>query len=132
MTVTFVDTGVLIAASRGKGDMALRALTLLDDPGRSFASSIFVRLEALPMPTYHRREQETAFFEAFFGGVEHWPASDALVIERAFEEASAAGLAALDALHVAAACLIGAETLVTTEKRSKALHRVESIRVESI
>jgi len=130
--VTFVDTGVLIAASRGQGDIARRAMAILDDPKRSFASSAFVKLEALPMPTFHGRETEIAFFNAFFDRVPHWPDSDDEVVERAFEEASAAGLAALDALHVAAARITGAEVLITTEKRSKAFHRVKSIKVETI
>ncbi len=47
MTRTFVDTGVLITAWRGKEPEASRALRILDDPDRSFASSVFVKLEAL-------------------------------------------------------------------------------------
>ncbi len=130
--LTFVDTGVLITAARGQGDAALRAITALDDPDRSFASSIFVKLEALPMPTYHRRDHEIAFMNAFFDQVTSWPVSNDEVIERAFEEASLAGIAALDALHVAAAILVGADVLVTTEKRRKPLHRVKSVVVETV
>lgn len=130
--LTFVDTGVLITAARGQGDSALRALRILDDPDRTFASSSFVRLEAIPMPTYHKREHEVAFLNAFFDRVARWPESNDVVIDRAFIEASEAGIAALDALHVAAALIVGAEVLVTTEKRRKPLHRVQSIRVETV
>jgi len=42
------------------------------------------------------------------------------------------GLSAVDALHVAAAELAGADELVTTEKRDKPLPRVTSVRVVSI
>jgi hypothetical protein len=76
VTVTFVDTGVLIAASRGEGDIARGAMAVLDDARRTFASSVFVKLEALPMPTFHRREAEIAFMNAFFDRVEHWPGSE--------------------------------------------------------
>ncbi len=130
--LTFVDTGILITAARGQGDAALRAMAILDDPARSFASSRFVKLEALPMPTYHKRIHEVAFLNAFFDNVTHWPQSDDKVIDQAFVEASRAGIAALDALHVAAAMIVGADVLVTTEKRSKPLHRVRSIPVETL
>ncbi len=130
--LTFVDTGVLITAARGQGDAALRAMAVLDDPDRTFASSRFVQLEAIPMPTYHKRDHEVAFLNAFFDRVTHWPQSDDEVIDQAFVEASGAGIAALDALHVAAAMIVGADVLVTTEKRSKPFHRVRSIRVESL
>ncbi len=130
--LTFVDTGVLITAARGQGDAALRALRVLDDPGRTFASSLFVKLEALPMPTYHKRHHEVAFLNAFFTRATRWPESSDEVIKRAFAEASGAGIAAMDALHVAAALIVGADVLVTTEKRRKPLHRVRSIQVETI
>lgn len=84
------------------------------------------------MPTYHRRARELAFLHAFFEGVKYWPTSDGAVIKRAFLEASEAGLAAMDALHVAAASLLDADQLVTTEKRKRALHRTSSISVHTI
>jgi hypothetical protein len=42
--MTFLDSGVLIAAARGTDDNALLALQILDDPDRKFVFSIFVRL----------------------------------------------------------------------------------------
>ena len=39
MKLTFVDAGVLIAASRGGSGQAARALEILDDPERTFAAS---------------------------------------------------------------------------------------------
>jgi hypothetical protein len=47
MTITVVDAGVLIAAARGSIDVSARAMAILDDPDRSFASSEFVRLEVI-------------------------------------------------------------------------------------
>ncbi len=132
MTLTYIDTGVLIAAARGEGEIAQRAMAVLDDPSRTFASSDFVKLEALPMPTFHRRQAEIDFLQEYFDQVEIWPLSNAEIIERGLREASDAGLAALDALHVAAACILAVDVLVTTEKRTRALHRAQSVRVQSI
>jgi predicted nucleic acid-binding protein len=87
LKITFIDAGVLIAASRGSTDMARRALEILDDPGRSFASSAFAQ-------------------------------------ER--------GLSALDALHGAAALAVNAAELVTTEKRSRPIHRLTQLKVTTI
>jgi predicted nucleic acid-binding protein len=50
MALTFIDSGVLIAAFRGRDELSERAMAVLDDPDRSFASSEFVRLEVLPRP----------------------------------------------------------------------------------
>ncbi|BAU08518.1 hypothetical protein FIS3754_44660 [Fischerella sp. NIES-3754] len=36
MIRTFIDAGVLIAAARGVGIVAERALTILEDPNREF------------------------------------------------------------------------------------------------
>ena len=48
LKVTFVDSSVLITAARGDSRNSLDALAILDDPERTFASSTFVRLKALP------------------------------------------------------------------------------------
>lgn len=61
-----MDSGVLIAAARGTDEAARRAMAVLDDPERSFASSAFVRLEVLPKALRHRREAEARFYETFF------------------------------------------------------------------
>ena len=132
MTRTYIDSGVLIAAARGRAPMALRALEVLDDPTREFVSSIFVKLEILPKAIYYKNEAEAEFYEAFFSGVTHWANPYETLIEEAFKEASATGLAALDALHVVSALSVGAEELVTSEKPDKPLHRTRLIKVVSI
>jgi hypothetical protein len=38
MIITFVDAGVLIAAARGHANVSAKAMAILDDPNRSFAS----------------------------------------------------------------------------------------------
>ncbi|CCI22179.1 MULTISPECIES: hypothetical protein [Microcystis] len=48
------------------------------------------------------------------------------------EIAGTYGLAAMDALHVAAALQIQADELITTEKPTKPMHRVREIQIVSI
>ena len=125
MKRTFIDARVFIAAARGLDTVASEAMQILDDPDREFASSIFVKLEVLPKSIYHKNSDKSAFYEAFFDAVAHWVTMDALTSE-AYGEACATGLSAMDALHVVAARLVGADELVTTESVGKPLHRAAS------
>ena len=103
MTRTFLDAGVLIAAIRGTPEIADRALAPLDEPERVFVSSDFVQLVVLPKAVYFRHTAEAAFYRAYFASVmEMVPVSQTLVTQ-ASEHAQQVGLAAMDALHVAAA-----------------------------
>lgn len=125
---TFLDTGALIAAYRGEGQAAQRVLDLLDDPVRQWVTSDFVRLELLPKPTYHRREDEVTFYDAFFAVAQRTALTQGLV-DDAFETAARFGLNAVDALHVAAARAAQCEELVTTERKEKPIHRVTGLRI---
>jgi hypothetical protein len=129
---TFIDAGVLIAAFRGSEPESARAFGILDDPGREFASSIFVKTELLPKAVYHARQRAVEFYEAFFTSVVHRADFNQDLIREAFEEATLCGLGALDALHVVGAGSIGADQLVTTERESKPIHRTKLITVISI
>lgn len=132
MTRTYVDAGVLIGGFQGVGTLGGVALAVLGDPGREFVGSAFLRLEILPKAAYHRNANEVAFYEAFFARVVAWAEPNAEVVERAEREAARHGLNALDALHVAAAGLLGAAELVTTEGPRKPIHRATSVRVIGI
>jgi predicted nucleic acid-binding protein len=132
MIRTFVDAGVLITAARGVAPIALKAIEILDDPNREFASSIFLKLEVLPKAVYYKNEAEAEFYNTFFKAVAHWADSIDTIVREAFREACDSGLAAMDALHVASAVSIGAEELVTTERVEKSIHRTRLIRVVSI
>jgi hypothetical protein len=48
MTRTFIDSGVLVFAARSTDEYSERALAILDDRNREFASSLFIQLEVLP------------------------------------------------------------------------------------
>ena len=107
-------------------------MAILDDPNRSFASSDFVRLELLPKALFNRKSAEGEFYDEFFRAVSHWPSDTNPVVANAYDIAVKFGLAAMDALHIAAALSTGADEFVTTEKRGKPLHRVKDVRVSSI
>jgi predicted nucleic acid-binding protein len=130
--LTFIDAGVLIAAARGTDEIARLAMQVLDDPDRSFASSLFVKLETLPKATFNRQDAECAFYEAFFEGVSKWADIGESIVRAAFGEACNAGLSAMDSLHVAAAHQVGADELITEEKSTKRLLRSTLVAVVTI
>jgi predicted nucleic acid-binding protein len=124
-----VDAGVLIAAAKGKDDMALRAMHILDDPDREFASSAFIRLEVSPKAIHNKRVWEAEFYRDYFDHVSCWADDFAALLEQAYEKAASYGLSAMDSIHVASAISTSSEELVTTEKPGKPIHRVTEIRV---
>jgi predicted nucleic acid-binding protein len=130
--LTFIDSDVLIAAATGRGDIAARALSILDDPERTFASSPFVQLEVLPKAEFGRRQEEVEFYRTFFAAVTSWPIISETLTAMAIEEAAGAGLNAMDALHVASALSVQAEELVTGERPGKPLLRVRSVALRSL
>jgi predicted nucleic acid-binding protein len=128
---TFLDAGVLIAAFRSRNAASTSALTLLDDPERVFVTTDYVRLEVLPKPLYFRRETEAEFYEAFFAAAEFVEVAQALV-SAAFEEARQAGLAAMDALHVAAAKRASVDEFITVERPTTPVFRVAGLTVRTL
>ncbi|KUK98957.1 MAG: Uncharacterized protein XE11_2818 [Methanomicrobiales archaeon 53_19] len=62
--LTYLDSSVLIQAYRGEGVSGERAMRVLDDPDREFVVSDFLKLEVLPKPIFHAREDEVAFMTA--------------------------------------------------------------------
>ena len=129
--VTFVDASVLIAAARGSDQLSERALQVLTDESRVFATSEFVRLEVLPKAIHYNYRAEREFYESFFADARLW-ADAGSILRQAFELAVRHGLSGFDALHVAAAISVGAEELITAEKKEKPLYRVPMPRVVSI
>jgi predicted nucleic acid-binding protein len=132
MIRTYVDAGILIATTRGDAESARRSLEILDDPRREFASSVFLKLAVLPKAVWYRKTPEVQSYEAFFASVAHWVEASESLANEAYQIACTSGLAALDALHVAAAIAVGAEEFVTTEGPEKPMHRVPGITIVSI
>ncbi|MEH2274851.1 MAG: PIN domain-containing protein [Nostoc sp.] len=129
---TYIDSGVLISAFCGIQSVSIRANQILNDENREFASSSFVQLEVLPKATFNKQQDEAEFYETFFSAVIHWATDLEQIMQNASQIACTYGLAAMDALHVAAALQIKADQLITTEKPSKPMHRVTEIQIISI
>jgi predicted nucleic acid-binding protein len=129
---TFIDANILIAAATGRDALFDRAWAMLDDPERVFFTSEFVRLEVMPKAVYFQHQDEHDVYVNFFTNLaEFVPCSDTLLTQ-AHREAESAGLGALDALHVAAAKLGGAEEFVTTERLGTALFRIIGLKMTTI
>jgi predicted nucleic acid-binding protein len=132
VTRTFLDAGVLIAAARGRGIIAVRVHTILDDPARVFISSDYIRMEVLPKALYHRQSQEVLLYERFFSRAVQIVAPSVSLLVQAYTEACTFGLSALDAFHMAAAKCSGAEEFLTTERPTTPLFRVTGIVIKTI
>jgi len=52
MVLSFIDSGILIAAARGNSPRAQLALDILADSDRVFGSSIFIKIEVLPKSVF--------------------------------------------------------------------------------
>ena len=131
--ITFIDAGVLITAFRGHDpNLRSRAMQILNDPQRVFAGSDFVQLEVIPKAVYVNNRPEFEFYKYYFAACQYWPDDNDQVIDAAMSEANAYGLNEMDALHVAAAFLVGADELVTIEKPEKSIHRAQSVTIVTI
>lgn len=132
MTLTYIDSGVLIFAARGTTEAAALALPFLADPQREYVTSDYVRLEVLPKATFHQRKAEIAFYDLFFATTTRSiPTSEAL-LKYALDEACKTGIQGLDAVHIACAVFAGADELITSEKTSRPIHRTKRVKVVSI
>ena len=132
MILTYIDSGVLLSATDGIGRLAEKALEVLGDSNRQFASSEFVKLEVIPKAIYHKQTEEVQFYEEFFSAVTYWANDLQKVVQDAYDIGFKYGLAAMDALHIAAALSLDVEEFITTEKPTKPMFRVSGIKVISI
>ena len=132
MTITYIDSGILVAASRGLEDLSDLAISTLASPDRELASSSFIKLEVLSRANYSRQTEEIEFYKTFFSAVKYWASDLEKVIEDGYTISCQYGLAAMDALHLAAAISVGAEEFITTEKPTKPMYRVTDIKVISL
>ena len=99
MTITFIDSGVLVTASRGLEDLSDKAISILASTDWEFASSAFIKLEVLPKAIYYRQTDEVEFYQTFFDAVTYWANDTEQVIQDGYDIACKYGLAAMDALH---------------------------------
>ena len=131
MTRTFLDSGVLLTAWKGKADDARAALSIMEDERREFYSAQMMKLELLPKPSFHRQRLEVEFYNAHFKKVRREELLSQELGAEAFGLATRYGLAAADALNVAAAIRMGVEEF-TTETPGKPLFSVSELQVTSL
>lgn len=129
---TFLDSGVLLLAWRGNSPRAATAKQILAESSREFVTCENVQLELLPKPTFEKRHSEVAFYNEHFSlatGCE--PFSEPLG-KAAMALAKRHGLAAGDALNLAAAIRQGADEFITSELPGKPIFRVAQTKVISL
>jgi predicted nucleic acid-binding protein len=127
---TFLDSSVLLMAWRGIDPES--ALAVMDDPRREFCTSQLVKLELLPKAKFFKQEGEIEFYRTHFRAAKGEEPLSRELGEKAEELAANHGIAAVDALHLAAAIRQGAEEFITAEKPGKPMFRVRDIAVKSI
>ena len=132
MKKIYVDANVLIAAFQGEEKVAQRALRVLDDPALKLVISDYLRLEVLPKPTFHRRQEEIDFMQEIFDGAGENIDTSPELTRRALEFASKYDMSPIDALHVGAAAVAGVDELITMEKPTKPICRAKEVSVVSI
>ncbi|HMV46765.1 MAG TPA: type II toxin-antitoxin system VapC family toxin [Blastocatellia bacterium] len=130
--LTFLDSNVLISAATGRGKHFSKARSILADRTRTFASSPFVRLETVPKAVFHKQNQEIVFYDAFFSSVSQWVVDCNALAAEAEKVGSRFGLSMGDALHVAAALMVGADEFVTAERPTSPFKNVQGVTIISI
>jgi len=129
---TFVDANMLMAAFQGTDELCQKAMQILDDPDRDFIVTDYLKLEIIPQPTFHRRNEELYFMQTFLSSASLYLKPTSLVTDQAVTLACKYSLGAMDALHAGAALVSKADSLVTLEKPEKPLCQVKEIRVVSL
>jgi predicted nucleic acid-binding protein len=129
--MTYLDSGVLLAAWRS-AELRPAALRVMEDSDRRFVSSQLAKLELLPKPVFEKRPVEKAFYLTHFEAASAVQPLDEELANDAQKLAERYGLAAVDALHLAAALHLGAEEFYTSERPGKPMFRVKELKVISL
>ena len=120
--LTYLDSNVLVQAATGANRaIQMRALAIITDPTPQFASSLFSRMEVIPLAIHFGRSKERSFYEAFFRRVHVW-IDPTDIYHDAYQLACTHALGAMDAFHLAAASSVSAE-FVSAEKPTKPIYR---------
>ncbi len=98
--LTYLDSYVLVQAATGANrTIQMRALAIITDPNRQFVSSLFSRMEVIPLAIHFGRGKERLFYETFFGRVQIW-VDPADIYDDAYQLACQYAIGAMDALHL--------------------------------
>jgi predicted nucleic acid-binding protein len=130
-TRTYVDANLLIAAWRGRDDVGIEAMRVLDDPERELTVSDAVWLEVMPNAVYEKKDKEREFYDLIFAQAERQP-WQVDVLYDAHDFAERYGIAAMDAIHVANANAMNVDEFVSGEKPTKPMFRVKEIKMRSL
>lgn len=125
--LTYLDSGVLIAAAKGNEQWSQRAFQIIDDSSRTFVASPFLRLETSRMSSYHGFAEQVAMYDDFLLMADIRFEDAGAAVTKAEEIAAKYGVEGLDAMHVASALLVHAVEIITTEKLTKPMYRVGSL-----
>jgi hypothetical protein len=93
-----------------------------------FLTSPFIHLEVVPKSVFYKKHLERALYDKYFEAAE-WFRDLEKIAALAQVQAAKAGLAAMDALHLAAAHLSHADEFVTTEKPGKSIYRSSLVKI---
>ncbi|HEY3762366.1 MAG TPA: PIN domain-containing protein [Verrucomicrobiae bacterium] len=132
MTRTFLDSGVLLTGWKGRDPDRDKAIAVMTDVGREFVSSQIVRLELLPKSLFFKNRAEIAFYESYFDRLKGEEYLSMDLGDEAMDLGAQHGLAAGDALNLAAAIRLGASEFITTELPGRPMFRVKSTHVLSL
>lgn len=128
---TFLDANVLIYAHRGEEPRRTKADRVLLNRSRIFLTSPYVYLETAPKAVFQQKNLEVAFYTQFFENPQvEWVKDLGGIYELGRTWAESYGLAAMDALHVAAAKLGNADEFITADKALvRSIRRAQAVRV---
>ncbi len=129
---TYLDTGVLIRAFQVGAKTKDRASDIISDDNREFVVSDVLKLELIPKASFHKQEEEVAFYQAFFKNAADQIEISPALVAKAIDLASQYDLAPCDALHLSAAIDAQVDEFITTEKPTKPFFRVESLNFKII
>ena len=93
---------------------------ILRDPGRVYLASPFVRHEISPKALFNQQAGEHRFYEGYFQRALFFDDLRA-ILSLAGNESAKSGVGPMDALHIAAAHLLGADEFITTERPGKSV-----------
>lgn len=107
-------------------------MKFLDDEGREFVASEYLKLEVLPKAYFHRSTAEIALYEEYFSSATMIVPFDVIHFAIALKHACDYGLSEFDALHLTIASRAGCAEFITSEKRSSPIFRFPGIRIRAL
>lgn len=130
---TYLDTNVLIGAASGKIELSQRANNIITDKNRVFVSSLFSKMETLPVPMRRHDTFEENFLLTFYSlKVIDWAANLDLIINRAIALSGNTNIDIMDACHLLAATSLQADEFITAEKHTSPVLKYSALKVSTI